>query len=107
MFVQASQAMAKSFVKVSAMATVKETLGLMLAVRQRCALVVDENDLLEGIMTITDLERVVLRAAEDHGSSGGPSILEVLSITITLPCELPKTDVSCKWKSWFMSSESG
>lgn len=69
--------MSKDFVKVNAMATVKETLGSMLAAQQRCALIVDENDLLEGIMTFTDLQREVLRAAEESVFSDNPSIVEV------------------------------
>lgn len=74
---QAAQAMTKECVKVNAMATVKETLGAILAARQRCALVVDENDLLEGIMTPTDLQREVLRAAEESIYSDVPSVVEV------------------------------
>lgn len=61
---QVSQAMSKSFVKVQAIATVKETIGQILLKQQRCALVVDENDLLEGIFTFSDLESEVMRAAE-------------------------------------------
>lgn len=74
---QASQAMSKDFVKVNAMATVKECIGAMLATGQRCALVVDENDLLEGIMSSSDLQREVLRATEETAFSDTPIIVEV------------------------------
>lgn len=74
---QASQAMSKDFVRVNAMSTVKESLGAMLAGGQRCALVVDENDLLEGIMSSSDLQREVLRATEESVFSDVPIIVEV------------------------------
>ncbi len=77
MTLQVAQAMSKDFVKVSAMATVKESLGAMLAGGQRCALVVDENDLLEGIITFGDLQREVLRAIEESVLSDAPASVEV------------------------------
>jgi hypothetical protein len=77
MVLQVTQAMSKDFVKVHAMATVKESLGEMLAGGQRCALVVGENDLLEGIITSSDLQREVLRAVEESVFSDAPAIVEV------------------------------
>ena len=69
--------MSKDFVKVNAMATVKESLGAMLAGGQRCALIVDEDDLLEGILTPSDLQREVLGTVEESVVSGSPAGLEV------------------------------
>lgn len=74
---QAAAAMSKDFVSVNAMTTVKETLGAMLAGGQRCALVVDENDLLEGIMSARDLQREVLRAVEESVYSDAPITVDV------------------------------
>lgn len=84
MILQASQAMSKDFVKVNAMATVKESLGAMLAGGQRCALVVDENDLLEGIMSSSDLQREVLRAAEESVFSDAPITVEVCLLVMLI-----------------------
>jgi len=77
--------MSKDFVKVNAMATVKESVGAMLAGGQRCALVVDENDLLEGIMTSSDLQREVFRATEESAFSDTPIIVEVC-LLLLLSC---------------------
>lgn len=83
---QASQAMSKDFVRVNAMSTVKESLGAMLAGGQRCALVVDENDLLEGIMSSSDLQREVLRATEESVFSDVPIIVEVDTMLVAAIC---------------------
>lgn len=77
MALQVAQAMSKDFVRVNAMATVKESLGAMLVDGQRCALVVDENGLLEGILSSSDLQREVLRAVEESVFSDAPAIVEV------------------------------
>ncbi len=70
-------AMSTDYVKVNAMATIKEAFGVMVAGQQRCALVVDENDLLEGLITPSDLQREVLRAAEASVYSDEAIIVEV------------------------------
>lgn len=57
--------MSKGYVKVLANATVKETVASMIEVNQKCALVVDDNDLLEGIFTLDDLQREVFRAMKE------------------------------------------
>ena len=44
--------------------TVREAVGAILGGLQRCCLVVDEDNLLEGIMTLTDLELEAQRAAQ-------------------------------------------
>jgi CBS-domain-containing membrane protein len=69
--------MSKDFVRVNAMTTVKESMGAMLAGGQRVAMVVDENDLLEGIMSSSDLQREVFRAVEESVFSDVPIIVEV------------------------------
>lgn len=68
--------MSKSFAKVQATATVKEAVQAMLDVRQSCVLVVDENDLLEGIMTLSDLQQDVYKAAMAT-SQGDTTMLDV------------------------------
>lgn len=70
--------MSRDCVKVHATATVKETLGAVVAARQYCALVVDENGLLEGILTPSDLKGEVLKATKEFVSSEEPRDVEVL-----------------------------
>ena len=74
---QAADAMTKDFVRVNAISTVKESIGAMLAGGQCCCLIVDENDLLEGIMSPSDLQREVLRAVQESVYSAVPVVLEV------------------------------
>ncbi|KAG0624168.1 hypothetical protein M758_3G228900 [Ceratodon purpureus] len=83
---QVAQAMSKDFVKVNAMATVKEGLGAMLAGGQRCALVVDESDILEGIISSSDLQREVLRAVEESVFSDVPAVVEVDMMLVAAIC---------------------
>ncbi|KAG0599558.1 hypothetical protein M758_12G161400 [Ceratodon purpureus] len=91
---KAADAMSKDFVKVNAMATVKESMGAMLAGGHCCALVVDENDLLEGIMTPSDLQREVLRAVEESIYSARPVVLELDSILVAATCTSSVENVS-------------
>lgn len=79
------QAMSKSFAKVQATATVKEAVQAMLDVRQSCVLVVDENDLLEGIMTLSDLQQDVYKAAMAT-SQGDTTMLDVNSTLVAAIC---------------------
>ncbi|CAM6082196.1 unnamed protein product [Calypogeia fissa] len=83
--IKVSQAMSKTFVTVQAIATVKETIGQILSKQQRCALVVDENDLLEGIFTFSDLEREVMRAAESS-YSGHRAVVDVDKMLVAAIC---------------------
>lgn len=69
--------MSKDFVRVNAMTTVKESIGAMLVGGQRYAFVVDENDLLEGIMSSSDLQREVFRAVEESVSYVDPITVKV------------------------------
>jgi CBS domain-containing protein len=80
------QAMARDCVKVHPTATVKETLGAVVAARQDCALVVDENGLLEGILTPSDLQGKVLQATEEFVSSEEASNVEVESTLVAAIC---------------------
>ncbi|KAH8947467.1 hypothetical protein BDL97_11G042400 [Sphagnum fallax] len=80
------EAMSTDYVKVNAMATIKEAFGVMVAGRQCCALVVDENDLLEGLITPSDLQREVLRAAEASVHSDEAIIVEVETVLVASMC---------------------
>ncbi|XP_037454642.1 chloride channel protein CLC-f-like [Triticum dicoccoides] len=53
-----SQAMSKRYVKVPPSATVIETLTLLSDKQQMCALVVDHEDFLEGLITLGDISRM-------------------------------------------------
>lgn len=57
-FNQVNQAMSKIFVKVLSSATVTEVLKLLHDKQQNCALVVDPEDCLEGIITLGDMQRM-------------------------------------------------
>lgn len=61
-----SQAMSKIYVKVSPSATVGEALKLLNDKQQICALVVDDEDFLEGLVTLGDIRRM---GFELHGES--------------------------------------
>ncbi|MCO5609963.1 hypothetical protein L7F22_064198 [Adiantum nelumboides] len=79
------QAMSKGFAKVQATATVKEGVQAMLDARQSCVLVVDENDLLEGIFTVSDLHQEVIGAAMAT-SQGDTTVLDVDSTLVAAIC---------------------
>lgn len=79
------QAMSKNFAKVHATATVKEAVKAMLDVQQSCVLVVDDDDLLEGVMTLSDLKHDVLRAAMAT-SQGDTTIFDVNNILVAAVC---------------------
>jgi CBS domain containing-hemolysin-like protein len=78
--------MSRDCVKVHATATVKETLGAVVAARQYCALVVDENGLLEGILTPSDLKGEVLKATKEFVSSEEPRDVEVFGFYPSCSC---------------------
>lgn len=73
---QVSQVMSKNYVKVAATITLKEAIKLMDDKRQRCVLVVDAEDLLEGILTLGDIQRHVPKMCGD-ASNGGSTFLDV------------------------------
>ncbi|KAK9268379.1 hypothetical protein L1049_000128 [Liquidambar formosana] len=60
-----SQAMSKNYVKVSLSTTLREAIKLMHDSQQNCALVVDAEDFLEGILTCGDIRRWLSRKSSD------------------------------------------
>lgn len=63
-----ASAMSQTFLTVPPTATVRETVAAMLASRQWCALVVGEGGVLEGILTLADVQTEAKKAA---GAVGG------------------------------------
>lgn len=66
----------KDYVRVPPTVTLKETLKLMHDRKQNCALVVDAEDLLEGILTSGDIRRALSKSSTDAPNSD-PSVLDV------------------------------
>lgn len=69
--------MSKEYVKVLNTATLEETVKLIVENRQSCALVVDDDDLLEGILTLGDVQRGLSKAS--NGSRGDAAVVAVCS----------------------------
>uniref|UniRef100_A0ACD5Z4S4 Uncharacterized protein n=1 Tax=Avena sativa TaxID=4498 RepID=A0ACD5Z4S4_AVESA len=65
-----SQAMSKRYVKVPPSATVMEALELLNDKQQMCALVVDHEDFLEGLITLGDIRRMGLELPVESCISG-------------------------------------
>lgn len=80
-----SQAMWKNYVKVSTTSTLKETLKLMHDSLQNCVLVVNAEDLLEGILTLGDVQRVLSKSSTDP-SNGDSSVLDVNTCLVSSIC---------------------
>lgn len=78
---QVSQAMSKIYVKVLPSAAVTEAFKLLHDNQHNCALVVDPDDFLEGIITLGDIRRMGFELHEESLISG----------------DCPKTDVCLKW----------
>ncbi|KAH9312937.1 hypothetical protein KI387_027972 [Taxus chinensis] len=79
------QAMSKSYIKVSANCSVKDAIQLMLEFQQNCVLVVDDEDLLEGIMTLGDLQREVQGTADTNVHSD-MTTLDVNTTLVSAVC---------------------
>ncbi|KAI3974322.1 hypothetical protein MKX01_030991 [Papaver californicum] len=79
-----SQVMSKSYVKVAAAISLKEAIKLMDDERQRCVLVVDAEDLLEGILTLGDIQRHVAKMYGDESNSG--TLLDVNNCVVSSVC---------------------
>lgn len=79
-----SQVMSKSYVKVAAAISLKEAIKLMDDERQRCVLVVDAEDLLEGILTLGDIQRHVPKMYGDATNSG--TLLDVNNCVVSSVC---------------------
>ncbi|MQM19165.1 hypothetical protein Taro_052165, partial [Colocasia esculenta] len=64
-----SQAMSTSYLKVSATNNLTEAMTLMLDNRQTCVMVVDAEDMLEGILTLGDIRRRVSKKSSEMPDS--------------------------------------
>ncbi|KAF8031310.1 hypothetical protein BT93_D0491 [Corymbia citriodora subsp. variegata] len=60
-----SQAMSKKYVKVSPATTLKDASKCMLDSKQNCVIVVDKENLLEGILTYGDIRRYISKTPTD------------------------------------------
>ncbi|KAF8414336.1 hypothetical protein HHK36_002337 [Tetracentron sinense] len=80
-----SQAMSKNFLKVSPTITLKETIKLMHDSQRNCVLVVDAEDLLEGILTLGDVRRRVSKMSGD-ASMGDSTVLDVNTCLVSSIC---------------------
>lgn len=83
--IKVSEALVSRYVTVRETSTVREAVAAMLEGKQSCALVVDENGLLEGIMTLTDLQREALRAVM-ASSHTGESCIELQDMLVASLC---------------------
>lgn len=66
---QVSRAMSNNYVKVPVSVTMKEAIKCMLDNHQNCVLVVDDEDLLEGILTFGDVRRFQSKKSSDTSKS--------------------------------------
>ncbi|PIA58284.1 hypothetical protein AQUCO_00500308v1 [Aquilegia coerulea] len=80
-----SQAMSKSYVKVSPTMTLKDTIKVMYDSLQNCVLVIDTEDLLEGIVTLGDIQRRVSKISGD-ASKGEPAVLDMNTCPVSSIC---------------------
>ena len=76
---QVSQAMSKNFLKVPSTMTLKEAKKCMHDRQQNCVLVVDAEDLLEGILTYGDIKRYLSKKSMEspEGDSSLPEVCDV------------------------------
>ena len=76
--------MSKHYVKVTPTFTIKETTRLMQEKQQSCVLVVDNEDFLEGIVTLGDIRRKGYEPSENSHSTGeNSSTLDVCTLLIS------------------------
>jgi len=76
--------MSKHYVKVTPAFTIKETTRLMQEKQQSCVLVVDNEDFLEGIVTLGDIRRKGYEPNENSHSTGeNSSTLDVCTLLIS------------------------
>ncbi|OVA19685.1 CBS domain [Macleaya cordata] len=80
-----SHAMSKNYVKVPSTITLKETIKLMHDAQQSCVLVVDDEDLLEGILTVGDIQRRVTKTFVD-APKGESTVLDVNTSLVSSVC---------------------
>ncbi|KAF6155348.1 hypothetical protein GIB67_019874 [Kingdonia uniflora] len=84
-YLKVSQAMLKNYVKVLSTATLKETIQLMHEGQQTSVLVVDAEGLLEGILTLGDVQRRVFKMTDDI-PKGDSAILDVNTCLVSSVC---------------------
>ncbi|KAB2006040.1 hypothetical protein ES319_D11G313400v1 [Gossypium barbadense] len=80
-----SEAMSKKYLKVSMAVTVKEAMKCMHDSHQNCALVVDKDDLLEGILTYGDIRRYLSKKQSDV-SIDDSTALDVNTCVVSSVC---------------------
>jgi CBS domain containing-hemolysin-like protein len=75
--------MSKHYVKVTPTVTIKEATRLMQEKQQSCVLVVDNEDFLEGIVTLGDVRRKGFEPSEtSHSTEENSSTLDVCKLLI-------------------------
>lgn len=79
-----SKAMSKNYAKVSLSLTLKEAIKYMHDSKQNCLLVVDDEDLLEGILTYGDIRR--LSKTSSDASTGDSTIIDVNTCLVSTVC---------------------
>jgi len=75
--------MSKNYLKVGFKTTLKDAIKYMRENQQRCVLVVDDKDLLEGILTNGDVERILSRKSGEV-ASGKSAFQDVCGIKALL-----------------------
>lgn len=78
---QVSQAMSKKYVKVSPATTLKDASKCMLDSKQNCVIVVDKENLLEGILTYGDIRRYLSKTPTD-ALTGDAALEDVCGYTM-------------------------
>ncbi|KAL4340589.1 hypothetical protein GQ457_08G008110 [Hibiscus cannabinus] len=83
-----SRAMSKKFLKVSMTVTIKEAMKSMHDGHQKCAVVVDEDDFLEGILTFGDIRRCQSKKPKkpSDASQGDLTALDVNACLVSSVC---------------------
>ncbi|XP_065863014.1 chloride channel protein CLC-f [Euphorbia lathyris] len=79
-----SKAMSKNYAKVLAVSTLKEAIDFMHKLKQNCVIVVDDEDLLEGILTYGDVRR--LSSKSDEVSVGDSTPKDVKTCLVSSVC---------------------
>lgn len=83
--------MSKHFIKVTSTATIKEATLLMHDKQQGCVLVVDNEDFLEGIVTVGDIRRRGFESSEDANGTGENSsdldVCNLKNLQLNLPSD--------------------
>ncbi|KAJ9187138.1 hypothetical protein P3X46_002630 [Hevea brasiliensis] len=79
-----SRAMSKNYVKVSLASTLKEAIECMHNSKQNCVLVVDDEDLLDGMLTYGDIRR--LSNKSDEAPIGDSTITDVNTCLVSSVC---------------------